>query len=67
MNINLCNYTTELFSKQRLLKYSIFCTNKETAQLLLLDSLFIFCQVLPSDRYSHYLHNEYVAFWQGGA
>ena len=23
---------------------------------------FILCQVLPSDRYSHYLHNEYVAY-----
>ena len=31
------------------------------------DGGFIFCPVLPSDRYSHYLHNEYVAFWQGGA
>ena len=31
------------------------------------DGVFTLGQVLPNVRYNHYLHNEYVAFWQGGA
>ena len=31
------------------------------------DGGFTLCQVLPNDHYNHYLHNEYVEVWQGGA
>ena len=30
------------------------------------DGGFILCQVPPSVHYSHFPHNGYVAFWQGG-
>lgn len=31
------------------------------------DGVFILYQALPNAHYNHYLHNEYVEVWQGGA
>lgn len=31
------------------------------------DGGFILYQELPNNHYNHYLHSEYVAFWQGDA